>query len=81
MYYVNILRLMFSQLEVSAKISVLSNSPTCALKKLMSDKEMEACEKLGSISAGSMSIVQFGWQHYVKDSQCWPCATCYKLDG
>ena len=32
-YYVNISRLLFSQLEVTAKISVLSNSPTCALKK------------------------------------------------
>ena len=30
--------------------------------------EMEVCEKLGSLSAGSMSTVQFVLLHNVKDS-------------
>ena len=57
---------------VTAKISLLSNSPTCALIEITAD-EMEAREKLSSISACTTSTVQFRSLHYVKDGMLAMC--------
>ena len=66
-YYANISRFLFSRLKVTTKISLLSNSPTCALNRTRS----------GQRNGGSWKARQ-----YIQQSQstlrwtCWLCATC-----
>ena len=73
MYYTSISWLLFLLLEVPAKVSLLSNSPTCALNRTR-DRRQDG-------TRGTRKAT-----HYIRRSQstsrwtCWPCATCWKLD-
>ena len=76
MYYVNISRFLFSRLEVTAKISLLSNSPTCALNRTHGGQRDGSAWKAKQYirvyhvySTIWIAALREGWT-------CWPCATC-----